>query len=327
MLMCSHVQAIISWQFTLLFLMYNIRNRLPSLSALPAFEAAARLCSFTRAAEELNVTQAAISSQIRALEENLGTKLFTRQHRKITLTEAGQQFQHAVSVALELVSNSADKLRGQAAGSSQTLAADTSMAYLWLLPRFAGFSEQFPDIPVNILATEKESDCMQSDVDLALLYGNGDWPGHDATLLFTEEVFPVCSPAYLERRPSLLDGDSFAEEQLLDLKGQRWDWVDWQHWLVAKDITVPDNVRILGFNNLPLLIQAACQGQGVGLGWGTLVERYLQDGSLVRLTDDSLKTGRGYYVIKRRGIRLRADTQTLFDWILEQNASLPVEKV
>ncbi|MGB1009402.1 MAG: LysR substrate-binding domain-containing protein [Thiolinea sp.] len=301
--------------------MPNSRHRLPSLSALPAFEAAARLQSFTRAAEELNVTQAAISSQIRTLEENLGNKLFTREHRKITLTEAGQQFQHAVSVALELVGNSADKLRGQAAGSSQTLAADTSMAYLWLLPRFAGFSERFPDIPVNILATEKESDCMKNDVDLALLYGNGDWPGYDATLLFTEEVFPVCSPAYLQKHPALRNGN-FAEEQLLDLKGQRWDWVDWQHWLVAKDVAVPENIRILGFNNLPLLIQAACQGQGVGLGWGTLVERYLEDGSLVRLTEDSLKTGRGYYLIKRRGIRLGADTQSLFEWILTQNRGL-----
>lgn len=299
--------------------MHNTRNKLPSLSTLPAFEAAARLHSFTRAAEELNVTQAAISSQIRTLEDNLSVKLFTREHRKVTLTEAGQQFQHAVSVALELVSNSADKLRVQAGGSGQTIAADTSMAYLWLLPRFSEFSERFPDIPVNILAIDNGTDYLKTGVDLALLYGNGDWPGYDATLLFPEAIFPVCSPAFLEQHPDIKTTGNFLQTQLLDLRGERWDWVDWHQWLIAKKLPVPDNMHTMGFNSLPLLIQAACQGQGVGLGWETLVEQHLKEGTLLRLSDETLVTGRGYYVLKRKGIRMSTDTQNLFEWIMEQN--------
>lgn len=299
--------------------MHNTRNKLPSLSALPAFEAAARLHSFTRAAQELNVTQAAISSQVRTLEDNLGVKLFTREHRKVTLTDAGQQFQHAVSVALGLVNTSAEKLRKQAGGTKQTIAADMSMAYLWLLPRFSGFSEQFPDIPVNILATVNEADYQKPNVDLALLYGNGDWPGYEATLLFPEAIFPVCSPAFLEQHPDIKTTGNFLQKQLLNLRIERWDWVDWHQWLVAKDIPIPNDIRIMGFNSLPLLIKAACQGQGVGLGWETLVNRYLEEGTLLRLPGEPLITGRGYYVLKRKGIRMSADTQTLFEWILAQN--------
>lgn len=300
--------------------MHNTRSKLPSLSALPAFEAAARLHSFTRAAKELNVTQAAISSQIRTLEDNLGIKLFSREHRKVVLTEAGQQFQHAVSMALGLVNASADKLRKQAGGTKQTLAADMSMAYLWLLPRFSGFSQQFPDIPVNILATENEVDYQKPNVDMALLYGNGDWPGYDATLLFPEVIFPVCSPSFLEQYPDIQTTGNFLQTQLLNLRVERWDWVDWHHWLIAKDIPVPADIRIMNFNSLPLLIKAACQGQGIGLGWATLVDQYLEDGSLLRLSDESLITGRGYYVLKRKGIRMSSDTQALFEWLLAQSA-------
>ncbi|MGI9505503.1 MAG: LysR family transcriptional regulator, partial [Geminicoccaceae bacterium] len=220
--------------------MYRTRNQLPPLTALPAFEAAARLLSFTRAAEELAVTQAAISRQIRVLEEYLGVRLFDRHHRRIRLTEEGQRFQHVVAVALDLVAGSAEELRGRAISTDLTIAADISMAHLWLLPRFPRFREAFPDIAVNILASEREADCLKDGVDLALLYGNGDWPGFDAHLLVQEEIFPICSPAYLQTRPPIKSLDDLAGEVLLDLRGERWDWVDWRQWLTEKDLTVPE---------------------------------------------------------------------------------------
>lgn len=296
--------------------MRRLRNLLPPLTALPAFEASARLLSFTQAAQELYVTQAAISRQIRVLEENLGVRLFTRSHRRIKLTNEGQRFQHVVTVALDLVASSANELRGQVVSNDLTIAADISMAHLWLLPRFPKFREEFPDIAVSILASENEADCLKDGIDLALLYGDGNWPGFDARLLLREEIFPVCTPDYLRKCPRLKDPEDLVKEVLLDLRGNRWDWVDWHQWLTETGVTAPDHMQLLGFNNLPLLIQAACRGQGIGLGWRGLVDELLEDGTLVKPFNLSLRTDRGYYVIKRAGIRMSPETKTLLDWVI-----------
>ena len=302
--------------------MDRLRHRLPPLIALPAFEASARLLSFTQAAEELYVTQPAISRQIRILEENLGVRLFDRSYRQIKLTEDGQRFQHVVSVALDQVSSVANELRGQVTSTDLTIAADISMAYLWLLPRFPKFREAFPDIAVSILASDREADCLKKGIDLALLYGNGNWPGFDATLLIREEIFPVCSWSYLNKSPSINDPGDLVQHVLLDLRGDRWDWVDWRQWLTEKDLPVPDDIQFMVFNNLPLLVEATCQGQGIGLGWQSLVDRLLVDGSLVKPIDMSLKTDRGYYVLRRANIRMSSETNILFNWVVrmsEQN--------
>ena len=294
---------------------------LPPLTALPAFEASARLLSFTQAAKELYVSQAAISRHIRVLEENLGTKLFERFHRRVRLTNEGQRFQHVIAVALDLVENSAREMRGQVVSSDLTIAADLSMAHLWLLPRFSKFRAEHPDIAVCVLASEREDDCLKEGVDLALLYGNGDWPGFNAHLLVHEEIFPVCSPDYLDQRGPITKPSDLLDEVLLDLRGERWDWVDWQQWLVEVGITSPDDMQFIAFNNLPLLIQAACRGQGVGLGWGSLVDDLLDDGTLVKPLDLSIKTGRGYYVISRANVRMSPETQVLFDWVIRMGES------
>ena len=297
--------------------MQRLRSSLPPLTTLPAFEASARLLSFTQAAAELYVTQAAVSQQIRVLEENLGVRLFERSHRQIKLTEEGQRFQHVVAVALDLVGHSANELRGQVTSSDLTIAADLSMAHLWLLPRFPMFREEFPDIAVSILASEREADCLKDGVDLALLYGDGNWPGFDAHLLVQEEIFPVCSPDYLSKRAPIKEPGDLIDDVLLDLRGERWDWVDWQQWLTEKDVAIPGGVRFLGFNNLPLLIQAACRGQGIGLGWRCLVDDLLAEGTLVQPLDLSLRTDRGYYVVKRAGLRMSPETKILYDWVIQ----------
>ena len=299
--------------------MNRLRQRLPPLTALPAFEASARLLSFTQAAEELYVTQPAVSRQVRILEENLGVRLFDRRHRQIKLTVEGQRFQHVVSVALGQVSSVANELRGQVTSTDLTIAADISMAYLWLLPRFPKFREVFPDIAVSILASDREADCLKKEIDLALLYGNGNWPGFDATLLIREEIFPVCSRSYLNRHLPINDPSSLVQHVLLDLRGDRWDWVDWRQWLTEKGVPVPDDMQFIAFNNLPLLIEATCQGQGIGLGWRSLVDRFLMDGSLAKPIDMSLQTDRGYYVLRRANIRMSSETNILFDWVIRMS--------
>lgn len=205
----------------------------------------------------------------------MGVRLFERSHRRIKLTEEGQRFQHVVAVALDLVAHSATELRGQISTTDLTIAADISMAHLWLLPRFPMFRDEFPDIAVSILASEREADCLKDGIDLALLYGNGNWPGFDAQLLVQEEIFPVCSPGYFDSCGRIGGAEDLVDEVLLDLRGDRWDRVEWRQWLTEKNVAIPENVQSLAFYNLPLLIQAACRGQGIGLGWRNLVDDLL----------------------------------------------------
>ncbi len=297
--------------------MDKVRSQLPPMTTLAAFEASARLRSFTRASEELFITQAAVSRQIRILEQYLGVKLFDRTHRRIELTEAGQRFQHSVSVALDLLANSAGSIRVENTPHDLTLGADLSMAHLWLMPRFHEFQAQFPEISVNIIASDSEGDCLKSGVDMALLYGDGNWPGFDATLLVSEEIFPVCAPEYLQNNPPILAPRDFLDHTLLDLRGDRWDWVDWHQWLTKKKIPFSEDMRSLGFNNLPLLIQAACAGQGIALGWDRLLDRQLGNGELVQPLKVSLKTGRGYFLVKRSGVKLTQEATVLERWVLQ----------
>ena len=297
--------------------MERIRSQLPPMTTLAAFEASARLRSFTRAAEELFITQAAVSRQIRILEQHLGVKLFDRTHRRIELTEPGQRFQHAVSVALDLLANSAGSIRVEDKPHDLTLGADLSMAHLWLMPRFPRFQESYPEISVNIIASDSEEDCLRSSVDMALLYGDGNWPGFDAKLLVAEEIYPVCTPEYLSDNAPIATPNDFLEHTLLDLRGDRWDWVDWHQWLTKKNIPFSDDMRSLGFNNLPLLIQAACAGQGIALGWNRLLDRQLESGELVQPLDVSLKTGRGYFLVKRSGVKLTQEATILENWIVQ----------
>ena len=299
--------------------METTRSQLPPMTTLAAFEASARLRSFTRAAEELFITQAAVSRQIRILEQYLGVKLFDRTHRRIELTDAGQRFQHAVSVALDLLANSASSIRVDNTPHDLTLGADLSMAHLWLMPRFPQFQASFPNISVNIIASDSEEDCLKSGVDMALLYGDGNWPGFEARLLVSEEIYPVCTPEYLETSAPISEPSDFLEHTLLDLRGDRWDWVDWHQWLTKKNIPFSEDMRSLGFNNLPLLIQAACSGQGIALGWDKLMDQQLAKGELVQPLNVSLKTGRGYFLVKRSGVKLTHEATILENWILEMS--------
>ncbi|MFT5258568.1 MAG: LysR family glycine cleavage system transcriptional activator [Saprospiraceae bacterium] len=301
--------------------MRNSRHQLPPLNPLPAFEASARLLSFTLAAEDLGVSQAAISQSISSLEKNLGQTLFERSPRKISLTGSGQRFQHAVTVALDLIETSAVSLRGQTPSEELVLAADVSMAHLWLLPRFGFFQKEFPNIEVLILATDREEECLREGVDLALLYGNGNWKGYDAHLLIKEEVFPICSPEYIKHRPPINKPEDLLNETLLDLQGVRWDWVGWQALLAGNGVTLGGTTQTYGFNSLPLLTQAALSGQGVGLGWESMVDDQLKDGSLVKPVNISLKTGRGYYALKKSNLRMSPEAEILFDWVIRANHS------
>ncbi len=294
-------------------------KRLPPLGTLVAFDAAARHLSFTIAARELHLTQAAISRQIRLLEEDLGVRLFTRANRAVTLTNEGRDLQHTVSLALSHMANAAEQVRSTGGERRLTIGADHSVAALWLMPRLAGFRHDNPDILVRLVASDDDAECLADPIDLSLLHGDGSWPEYEATPLFGEDVFPVCSPAYLTRHGPVNTPADLTRQTLLALEDDHWDWMSWRVWLTENGVDIPVEHHGMTINNYPLVLQAAADGHGMALGWRHLVDSFLNDDRLVRpLGDLSVTTESGYYLLSSLARPMGADAMLFHDWIRRQ---------
>ena len=164
---------------------------LPPLATLKAFEAAGRLGNFTHAGHEFGLSQAALSQQIRALEEDLGRALFDREHRSVSLTPAGDRLLRAVRVSLDLLTKTAREIRKGESPTNLRVASDSAFAHHWLMPRVTDFARHHPHIVPSIISSDYEADCLRDDIDVAILYGSGSWPGYAARFVFDEEVFPA----------------------------------------------------------------------------------------------------------------------------------------
>jgi len=290
-------------------------RRLPPLNALRAFEAAARHLSFTRAAAELSVTQAAISHQVKALEERLGVKLFRRLSRGLVLTEAGQRFLPPVREAFDMLAAATERVVADDRAGTVTITVLPSFAAKWLVPRLLHFRAQHPDIEVRIIADDQLVDFSRDDVDLGIRYGRGDWDGLEIERLATEDVFPVCSPRLLEGVHPLRAPDDLRHHTLLheDRLG-----FDWQTWLMAAGVEGVDVARGLEFSHASMALQAAIDAQGVALGRTPLVDDDLRDGRLVKPFDISLANDWAYYVVGPPGAWVRPKVAAVRDWLLAE---------
>ena len=272
-------------------------SELPSLPLLRVFEAAARHANFTHAGRELKLSQAAVSQQIRALEADLGVKLFARLHRGVALTAAGEQLFRTVRASLDMIAKTSRALRADDDKSMLRIGSDLPVAQHWLMPRISEFARSHPDITPDIVASDVEADCLHDEVDVALLYGDGDWPGYEVDFLLDEAVFPICSPDYLARRGPI-SLETLDTHVLLELTG-RWDWLSWQQWLAHAGGALGERARVREFNNLPVLTEAVVNSQGIGLGWKHLCDELLNKGAVVQPLQVSVCTERGYYVLLR----------------------------
>ncbi|MGL5907091.1 MAG: transcriptional regulator GcvA, partial [Shewanella sp.] len=228
-------------------------RRLPPLNAVKAFEAAARHLSFTRAAEELFVTQAAVSHQIKALEDFLGLKLFRRKNRSLLLTEEGQSYFLDIKDIFTQLADATDRLLARSAIGSLTVSMSPSFAIQWLVPRLAKFSEKNPDIDVRIKAVDTEASSLTDDVDVAIYYGLGNWPGLRADKLRNEVLIPVCSPMLLNG-PKPLSKPSDLKHHTLLHDMSRHDWQAWFRQCGISDINVNQGPI---FSHSSLVLQAA----------------------------------------------------------------------
>ena len=301
-----------------------LSERLPRIGGLVMFEAAARHLSFTLAAQELRVTQAAVSQQIRTLEREMGVVLFERLHRGLRLTRQGSRLQRAVTTGFQHIADTADDLRSAARPPVLTIGVTFAVATFWLVPRLAAFRTAHPELNVHLFATDRGFETVAGQVDAGIAFGDGAWSGFQATLLREGEAFPVCSPSYLKGRPRLARGEDLLNETLLSLQDTRMDLMDWPAWLASQGVQGSPRHRPLQFNSHTVLLQAALEGQGVALGWSLLTDDLLARGRLVRPLPHVLHSQRGFYFVLGNGKRSE-EALAFRDWMLEQfaDAALP----
>jgi LysR family glycine cleavage system transcriptional activator len=274
--------------------------RLPSLNGLRAFEAAARHLSFTNAASELNVTQTAISHQIRRLEEELGLRLFVRQNRALALTPQAKAYLPGVRAAFNDLRLATDRLLRRDDDHVLTVSTLASLAAKWLLPRLSKFQESHPGIDVRITTSTGLVDFRSGDVDAAIRYGRGNWSGLRADWLMADELFPVCSPALLKSGKPLRCPEDLANWTLLHSSGGYDD--DWRLWLTAAGLPADISKQPgLSFDLILMTVQAAIDGYGVAMGRTSYVEADIASGRLVVPFKITLPADAGFYLVSPEG--------------------------
>jgi putative choline sulfate-utilization transcription factor len=290
---------------------------LPSLDLLRTFEAVARHRSFTLAADELCLTQSAVSRQIKSLEDALGLDLFLRLHRAIDLTAEGQRLLESVTHGLDDISACLAALGAASKAPQITVCASVAFAWFWLMPRLERFGALQPDVDLRVLATDQPVLPGTGEVDVAILFGSGRWEGLEARLLFGEEVYPVCSPAYLRAHPALHRPEDLLDQTLLHLEYGKpsLGGVDWRTWLLRQGVNGQPVRRGLRFNSYPMVMQAAEAGHGVALGWSYVTDPLLAEGRLVCPVDRRLETQDGYYLCTSVMAAKTAGITAFLKWI------------
>lgn len=297
-----------------------MNNHLPPLSALRAFEAAARHMSFSKAADELHVTPAAISHQIHALEQDLGVKLFHRMNRSIELTSSARVLLPGLSEAFAGIHSSVRRLRAHNDTGTLTVTASPSFAAKWLVLRLHRFQEQHPDIDVRISATDDVVDLTRGDFDMAIRYGCGKYPGLEVELLFTNEVFPACSPQLLTAGPPLRAPDDLPSHALIHDQAVERDPLvpTWPMWLKAAGVKNIPAAGGLTFNNMHLALDAAIAGHGVVLAYSQIAAADLAAGRLVRLFSLALPDQFAYYIVTAPGALERPKVRAFRHWLRQE---------
>jgi LysR family transcriptional regulator, glycine cleavage system transcriptional activator len=290
-------------------------NRLPPLAALKAFEAAARLASFSRAAEEIHVTHGAVSHQVKALEELAGVPLFARNGRRVALTADGKVLADRVRAALRDIGDAMESLAPRERNNRLTVSMLPSFAARWLMPRLGRFMEKHPDIAVNVHASLALVDFARDGADIAVRFGRGGWPNVEAEKFMDDERFPVASPRLnrgkLPTRPAEL-----AKFRLLSTDDEPW-----MPWFKAAGVKLPEPEGPM-FNDAAMMVQAAVDGRGIAFARRSISEGDLAAGNLIRLFDIAVKAGESYYLVWPKG-KPSAKVLAFRDWMFAEKKRRP----
>jgi LysR family glycine cleavage system transcriptional activator len=292
------------------------RRRLPPLNALRAFEAAARHLNFSRAADELSVTPGAVSQQIQNLEDYVGAALFKRTPKGLLLTDAAQTALPALREAFDRLAEAASLLTAAVAGRRLTLTAPPSFAAKWLVPRLGHFEQAHPQVDVWLSAGIELVDLTAGEVDVAIRYGAGRYPGLEVTRLISETVIPVISPEFAKEQP-LDTPDDLKNHILLHDGSPDLDdsCPDWPMWLAARGLRGVDGNRGPRFNQSSLVIEAAVNGRGVALAKRTLAQADLDAGRLVAPLQIATAVDFAYYLVHPKAKGRLPQVKAFIGWI------------
>ncbi|MDP3547214.1 MAG: transcriptional regulator GcvA [Phreatobacter sp.] len=299
------------------------RYDLPPLGFVQGFEAAARTLSFTRAADELALTQSAVSRQIKTLEEHLGVTLFERRHRALALTEDGRAFQRIAIDVLDRLQGAINQMRARSTDNQLAVTTVSGFASLWLIPRLKRFTRLHPHIDVRIIANDRVLDLDRSMIDLAIRYSKTDRAAPGAERLFAEDILPVCHPSLVAdsvtplRRPEDLRHHTLLH---LDYHGASRTWFDWGTWMTALGIEDLKPAGSLRFSRYDQMIQAAMSGQGVALGVSPLINEAIRSGTLVAPFDRQVDGPHGYYLIRSMAGAAKPQVAAFCAWLREEAA-------
>ena len=306
--------------------MFAMSRPLPPLSSLRSFEAVARQLSFSKAAEELNVTAGAVSQQIRAFEERLGAKLFERTRRSVALTRLAARMLPDVQAGLDLLARACSSRSVPLGESTLTISVTPSFASKWLMPRLPGFYDQNPDIDLRISATVELADFKRDGIDLAIRLGHGRYPGLHAEPLLGEALTPLCSPKILKGKGRLKTPDDLRKHRMIhdtSIPGQG-EHSAWDKWLAlagARHISARRGVR---FTLAELAMQAAIDGAGIVLGRLVLAEGDVAAGRLVRPFRTVLPLDVSYFLVRSEAAAPRPEMRRFRDWLFSSlGRSLP----
>jgi DNA-binding transcriptional LysR family regulator len=285
------------------------------------FEAAARLQSFTLASGELNVTQGAVSRQIRQLEDYLGKALFQREKRRVLLTDDGHTYLVSIAHILQQLSDATGDLMSRGESGQVTIVTSSALATFYLMPRIPAFRQRHADIPIRLMARDRIGKIRPSEYDLSLYYYRRPPVGDGVRMLFGETVFPVCSPEYRAQHRERLAGPvsgALARDLLWQESGE--DWITWPEWLEAQQIHLDRFDNRLLVNHYGMVVQAAMAGQGIALGWAGLLDAELERGALVKPLGLELNTSAGFCLIASPERPPREETEVFSRWLLEDSA-------
>jgi LysR family glycine cleavage system transcriptional activator len=291
-------------------------RKIPPLNPLRVFEAVARLGSFTKAADELYVSQSAVSRQVSILEEYLDVKLFTREQRGVSLTQLGYAYQQQVGPAFERISAATQELAISSRGGPIKVRAYTTFVAKWLMRRLPQFHASNPEIEVRLSTDVSPIDFAKEDVDLAIQFGDGSWPGVRCERLFDDEVTPVCSPLLPTEKAPLKTPDDLIKHRLLHSQYRKIDWTDWLAAIGRAELAKhPDSMT---FSSSILTYQAAINGLGVAIGQVPLLDQELRTGTLICPFDQVIRRPFAYYLLVPQRDSMPKKVSVFRDWLLDE---------
>jgi DNA-binding transcriptional LysR family regulator len=296
--------------------MQNTWKTLHSPRNLIIFEVAARLNSFTKAAQELNIQQPAVSAAIKQLEASIDVLLFNRDHKKITLTYLGQKLLDEITEPLSQISTSIENIRATENTEYVTLNSSSAFAHYWMMPRLNHLRELHGNIDLRLQSSFYEPNIDAEDINLAIRRGNGDWKDCNSALICSEIIYPAASPQYKNAFCNFKYPAELLEQSLIHLEEPIRERPSWQEWFKYHNINFDSEQKGLRFNDYALVVQAAMAGEGICFGWDHTIQKLIEQGLLIAKNEWHWPTGVGFYLVWSKNKVLSQQSKIVRDWIL-----------